>query len=107
MSLWNDLSDPVFGDVGLAVFKSRANAFLLARSALSFVSPTVLSFLPSMGWLCGVGVFGLIERSHSIPAFHWELQLIIIIIIITYFSGKITMTMKNYYRTNYNVSSAS
>ena len=30
MSLWNDLSDPVFHGVGLAGFKSRANAFLLA-----------------------------------------------------------------------------
>ena len=28
--LWNDLSDPVFYGVGLAGFKSRANAFLLA-----------------------------------------------------------------------------
>ena len=28
--LWNDLSDPVFDGVGLAGFKSRANAFLLA-----------------------------------------------------------------------------
>ena len=30
MSLWNDLSHPVFDGVGLAGFKSRANAFLLA-----------------------------------------------------------------------------
>ena len=30
VSLWNDLSDPAFDGVGLAVFKSRANAFLLA-----------------------------------------------------------------------------
>ena len=30
VSFWNDLSDPVFGGVGLAGFKSRANAFLLA-----------------------------------------------------------------------------
>ena len=30
VSLWNDLSDPVFDAVGLAGFKSRANAFLLA-----------------------------------------------------------------------------
>ena len=30
VSLWNDLSDPVFDGVGLAVFKSRANAFLLS-----------------------------------------------------------------------------
>ena len=30
VSLWNDLADPVFDGVGLAGFKSRANAFLLA-----------------------------------------------------------------------------
>ena len=30
VSLWNDLSDPVFDGVGLAGFKCRANAFLLA-----------------------------------------------------------------------------
>ena len=30
VSLWNDLSDPVFDGVGLAGFKGRANAFLLA-----------------------------------------------------------------------------
>ena len=30
VSLWNDLSDPVFDGVGLAGFKSRASAFLLA-----------------------------------------------------------------------------
>ena len=30
VSLWNDISDPVFDGVGLAGFKSRANAFLLA-----------------------------------------------------------------------------
>ena len=30
VSLWNDLSDPVFDGVGLVGFKSRANAFLLA-----------------------------------------------------------------------------
>ena len=29
VSLWNDLSDPVFDGVGLVGFKSRANAFLL------------------------------------------------------------------------------
>ena len=28
--LWNDLSDPVFDGVGLAGFKSKVNAFLLA-----------------------------------------------------------------------------
>ena len=30
VSLWNDLANPVFGGVGLAGFKSRANAFVLA-----------------------------------------------------------------------------
>ena len=30
VSLWNDLSDPVFDGVGLAGFKSRANSFLLS-----------------------------------------------------------------------------
>ena len=30
VSIWNDLSDPVFDGVRLAGFKSRANAFLLA-----------------------------------------------------------------------------
>ena len=30
VSLWNDLANPVFDDVGLAGVKSRANAFLLA-----------------------------------------------------------------------------
>ena len=30
VSLWNDLSDPVFDGERLAGFKSRANAFLLA-----------------------------------------------------------------------------
>ena len=30
VSLWNDLANPVFNDVGLTGFKSRANVFLLA-----------------------------------------------------------------------------
>ena len=85
VSLWNDFSDPVFDGVGLAGFKSRANAFLLALSALSVLYPTILFFffLRSMGWLCGVGVFGLIGCSHSLPALHSGLQIIIIIIILT------------------------
>ena len=39
-------------------------------------------FLPSVGGLCCVGVFGLIECSYSLPASHCVLQSIIIIIII-------------------------
>ena len=40
-----------------------------------------------MGSLCGVGVFGLIECSHSLPALHSGFQIIIIII---YFKSKIS-----------------
>ena len=35
VSLWNNLANPVFDGMGLAGFKSRANAFLLAYAALS------------------------------------------------------------------------
>ena len=41
-----------------------------------------LLLLPSMGWLCGVGFFGLTECSHSLPALHSRLQITILIIII-------------------------
>ena len=37
VSLWNDLANPVFDGVGLAGFKSRANASLLAYAALSLL----------------------------------------------------------------------
>ena len=37
VSLWNDLADPVFDGVGLADYKSRANALLLAEAALSLL----------------------------------------------------------------------
>ena len=37
VSLRNDLSDPVFDGVGLAGFRSRANAFLLSLAALSLL----------------------------------------------------------------------
>ena len=35
-------------------------------------------FFFSIFWLCGVGVFGLIEWSHSLPALHSGLQIMII-----------------------------
>ena len=41
----------------------------------------LLLLLPSMGWLCGVGFFGLTEFSDSLPALHSGLIKIIIIII--------------------------
>ena len=60
MSLWNDLTDPIFDGVGLAGFKSKANAFF-----------PFLFFL-SIGWYFEVGVFGLIgcislSRSLALP----------------------------------------
>ena len=49
VSLWNELSDSVFDAVGLAGFKSRANAFLLAGAARSLCA--VLFFLYSSVFL--------------------------------------------------------
>ena len=79
VSLWNDLSDPVFDGVGLAGFKSRANAVLLAWSAVSFLSQTILSF-SSFHWLVVWG-WGLWTDSvtHSLSTLHSGLQIIIII----------------------------
>ena len=68
VSAWNDLNDPVCDGVGQACFKSRANDFLLAKSGLCFCFPLFSPFLPFTGWLCGVGVFGLIECFYSLPA---------------------------------------
>ena len=54
-----DLGDSVFDGVGLAGFKSRANAFLLAaRSIFASYCFPFLSF-HSVGWYCWAGVFGL------------------------------------------------
>ena len=55
VSLWNSLGDPVFDGVGLAGFKSKANAFLLACS-LRFVSSTVFPFSFSQLWVNIVGL---------------------------------------------------
>ena len=46
VSLWDDLGDPLFDGVGLAGFKNRANAFLLAQSALYFCLLLFSRFLP-------------------------------------------------------------
>ena len=45
VSLWNDLSDPVFDGVGLAAFKSQANAFFIC---LSCSIPTIVFFYFSL-----------------------------------------------------------
>ena len=56
VSLWNDLGDSVFDGVGLADFKSRAYAFLLALLLAPFLSPAVFPFSSFILW---VGVVGL------------------------------------------------
>ena len=56
VSLWNDLSDPVFDGVGLAGFKSSANPFLFACLLAPFLSPTYFPFSSFILWLvlwCG------------------------------------------------------
>ena len=55
VSLWNDLSDPVFDGVGLAGFKSRVNAFLLASCSLSFC---LLLFSISLLYFYGLVLWG-------------------------------------------------
>ena len=55
---------------------SRAEPMLSCWRDLLFIFCLLLFylFLPSMGWLRGVGAFGLIECPHSIPALHSRLQ---------------------------------
>ena len=53
--LWIDLGDLVFDGVGLAGFKSGANAFLFAQLLASFLSPTVFSFSSFILWVDIVG----------------------------------------------------
>ena len=78
VSLWNDLSDTVFDWRA-----SRAEPMLSCWHDLLFLFCLLLFylFLPSMGWLCGFGVFGLIECSHSLPVCTADSNLIIIIFI--------------------------
>ena len=68
VSLWNDLSDHVMvWDWRV----SRAEPMLSWWHNLLYLWCLLLYLLlPSIGWLCGVGVFGLIVCSHSVPALH-------------------------------------
>ena len=63
MSLWNDFVDPVFDGVGLAGEQSQCFSVILIGSFVCLL--LFYLFLPSTGWLCGVGVFGLIVFSLS------------------------------------------
>ena len=62
VSLLNDLRDPVFDGVGLAGFNLELGQYLfigLAASSLFISCCFNFLFFHSMGWCCGVGVFGL------------------------------------------------
>ena len=68
VSLWNDPDNFLFGCVGLAGFKSRANAFLAGLIFPYSICLLLCSlFFPSLGWLGGVGVFRVIEFSLLSP----------------------------------------
>ena len=78
VSLWNDLVT-----LCLMVWDwrvSRAEQMLSCCHDLLFLFCLLLFYLslPSVRWLCGIGVFGLIECSHSLVALDSGLQLIII-----------------------------
>ena len=83
VSLWNDLSDPVFVWCAIGGFQEQSQCFPVGMIYFFFFLSYYFIFflIPFMGWLCGVGVFGLIECSHSLPALHSGLQMITIIII--------------------------
>ena len=55
LSLWNYFNDPVFDGVGLAGFKSRANAFMLTLLLFIFVSYYFIFLLHFLGWFVGLG----------------------------------------------------
>ena len=56
VSLWNDLSDPVFDGVGLSRFKSRVNVSLFTYLLTHFLSPPVFPFSSFILW---VGIVGM------------------------------------------------
>ena len=58
---------------------ARAEKILSCWHDLLFLFCLLLFYLllPSMGSLCGVGVFGQMECPHSLPALHSGLQIII------------------------------
>ena len=51
VSLWTDLANLAFEGVGLAGFKSRANAFLLAFIAISCSIPSIVFYYFSLSLL--------------------------------------------------------
>ena len=70
VSLWNDLGDPVFDGVGLAGFKSRANAIKLADLLSPILSPLVFPFSSFNPWvdIVGLGSSDSLGVNRSRPA---------------------------------------
>ena len=67
VSLWNNLGDPVFDGVGLAGSKSRTNAFLLAKSALSFSLLMFYLFIfPWVAWGWGLQIDRIFTLSQDL-----------------------------------------
>ena len=81
-TLWNNFADPVIDGVGLAGFKSRANAFSLALAAPLLSSIFSVFFSLSLGFIVGPLSLDRWGVGHSLPALHCRPLLIIIIIII-------------------------
>ena len=82
MSPWNALPDPIFDGVGLAGFKSRANALYWTKLIYTYYS--LLLFLNFSSFCLLVGIVGLWSSDwlgvyHSLSAFTADLFLIIII----------------------------
>ena len=84
VSLWNDLNDPVC-DGGAEGFYEQSQCLLAGLICCLLLSFTIFSFFPSMGRVCGVGVFGLIVFSLS-PSLALPTHFLILIII-KYFDG--------------------
>ena len=59
VSLWNDLSNPVFDGVGLAGFRSRANAFQLAGIICSFFFVYFYFIFLFLPWVGCAGLWSL------------------------------------------------
>ena len=83
VSLWNDLSDPMFDGVGRAGFKSKPMPFYRPSCSLTFC---LLLFSLSLLSFYGLVLWGWSLRTDrvliALPALHYQPFLIIIIIII-------------------------
>ena len=68
LTLWNHLGDCVFDGEGWRVL--RAEPIRSCWTNLLFLAVSYYFLLPCVGWFCGVGVFELIDCSHSLLTLH-------------------------------------